>query len=269
VRDGEIMGSTNNDFFKEDKVEFIKRQEKEERPASRNKKNMNYNSNRTNTLIKNIIKKPGLKTGIGLAIIGIICLSIINFLPWLYIKYDSETTDEGVIEDYYYKNLRNDNPETHDQDINDFFDNSETLTGVSKNDFVDKPAILNYIFILIIVIGLIYLMMGVITESKIPIKNNLIFQTISILFVVFLCTYAIYICLNFLASHLLLYNIQQIQQLLPKVIMVFPAPIILIIFSAVLIKFGFSILEIKFGDLAKINDWKNKNLNPIEYPKWG
>ncbi|KYK30561.1 MAG: hypothetical protein AYK22_03570 [Thermoplasmatales archaeon SG8-52-3] len=154
-----------------------------------------------------IAKKPIMKIGLVITFIAIIGLLFINFLPLMYIYYE---TDLGSIEEYFsYNDIRFDLIEP--EEINNIFEsscnncshNSDYYFGVTKNDLINSPRITIYIFIILALIGIIFTIYILIDRKKdFSDETNTIVQSFFIVFLMILSIYLLSINLKFLDSHL-------------------------------------------------------------------
>lgn len=199
-------------------------------------------------------KKPFLKSGIALIIIAVICLSIINYMPWLYVRYDSDINENGYVEGTYYKNFKN-LDDTIDPNINSLFElkNGSYQTGISINDFSNAPKFSLYGFYILIIIGLIFTIVLLIDRYRnfSDIRINILHSVLSAVTII-VCIYIIYLLVKFIGAHLLMmHNLPEILQTLPNVILIFPVPLAIIITTAGIMKVTFTILKINLFKLEK------------------
>ena len=208
-------------------------------------------------------KKPFLKTGIAILIIAIICIGIINFVPWLYIKYDSTLVDSGEVEQSYYIDLWSDEDNYFDSEVENLFiqQNSTMYSGIVREDFKQIPNLSMYSFLILGVIGLILILLAIISRIRdvspeIMISIHSIFSVI----IIIICIYIVFLNMKFLSASLLMnYNYKFLNQIIPNFVMLFPAPLILIFMTSGLMKAAFSLLKIKFRESVKEFDEDTKD----------
>jgi len=157
----------NEDFFLSSKIEKTSRDELLDKSFQKAK---NFNHNNSNEK-KSSRKKPFLKSGLSLLIISLICIAIILLnAPWGYVK--SETDDESNVESYIF---RNDQPEdigndNASQKIIDIFEtdncssSSCNYIGLSFNDFSSTPRMMLYGFIILAILGLLFVVFQIIDK---------------------------------------------------------------------------------------------------------
>ena len=100
-------------------------------------------------------KKPFLKLGLLLICIGIICLLIINVVPWAYAIYDNKTSNLKNNEIFYY-NDKIDNF-SNDTNFSSFFESKDSYNYLGVNSYTLKSIsnMQSYILYTIIVVGVI------------------------------------------------------------------------------------------------------------------
>ena len=156
-----------------------------------------------------VVKKPFIKLGIIAIIIAILGLALINYIPWMYIKYDS---DYGTIEEYFsYNDFKNNNIEI--DKINSLFEstckncsnNSKNYIGLTINDFTGSQSTILNSLIVLALLGLIFTVFIIIdriknfSEEIVNIIHSIfIASSIFIGLIVFLST------IKFLGAHLLM-----------------------------------------------------------------
>ena len=156
-----------------------------------------------------LVKKPFIKLGIIAIIIAIIGLALINYIPWMYIKYDS---DNGTIEEYFsYRDFNNNDIENDnikslfESTCNNCSNNSKTYIGLTINDFTGSQRTIFNSLIVLALLGLIFTGFIIIDrfknfseETVNTIHSIFIASTIFIDLIVFLST------IKFLGAHLLM-----------------------------------------------------------------
>lgn len=206
---------------------------------------------------KQVKKKPFLLSGLAIIIVAIICISILTFLPWMYIKYESASTENSTVEINYYKDFIN-NKDINHEEVTSFFqsENGSYFTGLSYNDFSSTPKVMTYGFIAFILLGAIFTLFAIINRKKeLSSEKIIIIHSIFAVITIIIATFLIFSSLKFLTSHFLIhYNMNFIKQIFPNPVLIFPAPNILIFILAGVIKLGFSILKINYREIQQIID---------------
>jgi magnesium-transporting ATPase (P-type) len=200
-------------------------------------------------------KKPFLKSGIALIIIAVICLSVINYIPWLYVRYDSDVNENGYTENIYYRDFEN-LYNKKDLNISSLFElkNGSYQTGLSFDDFRDVPRFSSYGFYILLIIGLLFTIILIIDKYRDfnNIKINLFHSILSVITIA-VCIYILLLLVKFIGAHILIfYNLPEILQSLPNIILIFPVPIMLIIITSGIMKIAFTILKINLFNLIKV-----------------
>ena len=114
-------------------------------------------------------KKPFLKSGILIIVIALLCLAIVNFLPWIYIEYDNQ--EFGTVKETftfsYETDFKNEKLETvnlaklNSTAIGNIYglfesqcsDSSSNFIGLSINDFSDNAKMTTYSFFVLILLA--------------------------------------------------------------------------------------------------------------------
>ncbi len=213
-----------------------------------------------------VVKKPFIKLGIFMTIIAIIGLVFINFLPLMYINYE---TDYGSIEEYFsYEDFRYDIIEP--EEINSLFestcyncsDNSDTYIGLTINDFTNTPKLTIYIFIFLALMGIIFTIFIIIDRKK-----DFSEETITIIYSFFIACIIItglilfLINIKFIGAHLLFQLNKPFIYVLGfnKVKMFFITPYVSILFSFALFIIGLVFMRINLNKAVnKFNVDKSK-----------
>ena len=207
---------------------------------------------------KKISEKPFRKLGIVLIVIAIISLFIINYLPWMYVRFNS---DSGPIEEFYYRDFINLEGEYYNE-VDYIFkspctncsNNSKNFIGVDLNDFSNVPVAASYGFLLLAFLGLIFTIFAIIEK-----KQNFSIEIVSFIHIIFaiaciLISIAVLIlCTKFLGLYFLLYyNMPFIEASgVDNVILVFLGPIFLIIISIVIIRVTITVIKINFNEFVR------------------
>ena len=204
--------------------------------------------------LETIVRKPFIKIGIFIAIFAIIGLFLINYIPTMYIYYE---TDYGSIEEFYsYKEFENNQIEH--EEIYSLFestcyncsDNTESYIGLTINDFKETPKITIYVFYFLLIIGAIFTLFIIIDRKK-DFPENTITIVHSIFTTLFIVAGIIILLTNikFLDAYLLQQlNKPFIQALgFNRVQLIFFMPYILILFSLVLFIFGLILIRLNLN----------------------
>jgi len=220
---------------------------------------MNVESNKVENNIKKsgMIKKPFFKIGFIILIISIIFLGIINYIPWMYISYESSSQSD-LIEDAYYKDFENNG--IKNDEINDFFNskNSSLLIGLDADDFSSIPGTNNYICFLLIVLSICFILITLI-DKKINFTAEKLFTLNTVLtsIVIVLNIYLIYTLTIFLGANISSFtNIEILNDTFPKLTIIFPAPLVTISASAILTKICFTVIKSNYKEMQKLSDVK-------------
>lgn len=117
-----------------------------------------------------VIKKHFHQLGIVFICIAIIALISINYMPWMFIKFD---TVNGGIQELYYVNFKNKNDHYYTE-IDNIFEspctncsnNSKNYIGIIKNDFSSIPKITSYAFITLALLGIFFTIIEIFRMKK-------------------------------------------------------------------------------------------------------
>lgn len=205
-----------------------------------------------------LIKKPFIKIGIIAVIIAIIGLALINYVPWMYIKYDS---DNGTIEEYFsYKDFNNNDIEIDnitslfESTCNNCSNNSKNYIGLTINDFTGSQRTIFNSLIVLALLGLIFTGFIIIDRFKNFSEETVNFihsffigSTIFIDLIIFLST------IKFLGAHILMQlNRSFIEVLgLNNINLFFFAPYIFFISSLFLVIMGLMLIKANFNKAIK------------------
>jgi len=199
-------------------------------------------------------KKPFPKSGIVLIITAIICITLINHVPWLYIKYDSQSVEDGTIEEFYYRDFINKEGHYYTE-VDTLFEplDHSFYTGLSMDDFTVTPRVMYYMFLFLILVGVASIVFHLINRfGKYSFEKSAITQSIFAMVTCIAGIYLVLLLMKFLGVYLLLcYNSSFILQSLPNIMLFFPAPIILFIITLGIIKTSFSLIRMNFRALEK------------------
>lgn len=157
---------------------------------------------------KKVEKKPIIKLGFVVIIISILGLAVINYIPWMYIKYDS---DHGTIEEYFtYSDFKNN--EVKLNEINNLFEstcnncsnNSKNYFGLTMNDFTGTQRTIYYSLMALGLIGLIFTIFILIDRRRNFSEENVnIIHSIFIVSIIFISTIVFLSTIKYLGAHLL------------------------------------------------------------------
>lgn len=213
---------------------------------------------------KKVEKKPIRKLGFVVIIIAILGLAVINYMPWMYIKYDS---DYGTIEEYYTYSDFDD--EVKYNEIYNLFEstcsncshNSRNYFGLTMNDFSGTQRLMSYSLIVLGLLGFIFTIFIIIdriknfSEETFTIIHSIFISSIILIFLItFLST------IKFLGAHLLFEINKPFLEVLDitNVDMFFFIPYIFFFFSLCLLIIGLMLIKANF----------NKALNSLETDKF-
>lgn len=200
--------------------------------------------------------KPFFKIGFVILIIAIICLAVINYIPWMYIRYSSPSQSD-FIEKSYYKDFKT-QEEGNESKILDFFNskNSSLYLGLNKNDFSLIPEISSYISYILVILSLIFITLVVLDKKfDFSLKKVLVFQTLITSIIIILFLYTIYILVQFLGANILSFtNITILKTFFPDLAVIFTAPLVIISLSAVSMKICFTVIKSNYNEMFKLSD---------------
>lgn len=207
---------------------------------------------------KKVVKKPFLKLGIILIIVAIISLVIINYLPWVYIKYNAEY---GTIQEFFYKDFENKEGHYYPK-IDHVFEspctncsnNSKNYLGITKNDFTDTPEITSYGFIILVLLGIIFTIFAILAKLR-----DYSLETVSMIHSTFaaatviISIFIMLLNIKFLGLYFLLYYNRPFIETsgVNNVIMILLVPIIIVFISFAIIFIAFTVMKINFHEFEK------------------
>ena len=208
---------------------------------------------------KKEIKKFFPVFGVIFIVIAIVALLIINYLPWMYIKYNN--SDYQEFEGFFYKDFKTKFEQKEILDLlgsncNNCSSYSHNYIGLSTEDFIYSPQYCFYGFIALILLGLISIIFAIIDKLRnFSIKSYVLFYFISGIIEVIIGVYILSICVKFLgANFLLFYNKSLIEGIgLYNAKLLILAPILLIVFAFILVKGAMIAVELNFKELEKRN----------------
>jgi len=201
-----------------------------------------------------ISKRPFIKVGILIVIIALIGLIIINYIPFMYLNY--ETDSSSIIEFISYEDFRFDQIE-HEEIYSlfestcyDCSENSDSYVGLTYNDFIDTPKFTIYIFYIMIFTGSLFTFF-ILVDSRKNFSENKITIVHSIFTAFIILTGIIILILNikFLDANLLQHlNKPFIQALgFNRFQMLFFMPYFLILISAILFIIGLILMRLNLN----------------------
>lgn len=205
---------------------------------------------------KEVTKKPFLKLGIVLIIITIISLVAINYTPWIYIKYDAEN---GIIQEFIHRDLKDGH---YYKEFDYIFEspcancsnNSKNFIGLSKDDFTNIPKITFYGFIILFLLGIIFIIFEIIER-----KRNFSIKIVTLIHSTFAAAtltvnmFVIFTLIKFFSSNFLLYLNRSFIEVsgINNIILIFPVPIFIIFISLISIIIAINIMKINFLKFEK------------------
>jgi len=203
-------------------------------------------------------KKPFLKSGILLLVISVICIILTLYVPWAYIECDS-AFDNTKNSDLIYRNhgVEDFDYDNKSQEILNIFepnncsDTTCNYIGLNFNDFGSTPTLTLYGFIILAIIGLVFLIFQILdriynySEDKFT-----LFQTIIAGATVITSFFIFMLMIKFIAVYFMLYyNHSFIPQ--ENIGYFSPLAIIFIFVLIGIIKVSFSIMKINYTELEK------------------
>ncbi len=158
---------------------------------------------------KTVINKPFTKLGLIISFIAIIGMIFLNFIPWMYINYE---TGYGSVEEYFsYNELINNQIESEDviglieSTCNNCSDNSNNYIGLTLNDFKNTPKLTFYNFIFLALIGFIFTIIIIIDRKRdFSEETMIIIHSIFSTFLLIIAVIIILINIKFLGADLIL-----------------------------------------------------------------
>ena len=206
-----------------------------------------------------IIKKPFLKLGIILIVIAVISIVVvINYLPWMLIKYDA---DYGTVQELYYKDFINKDG-YYPTEIDYIFEspctncsnNSKNFLGVIKSDFYDIPQATSYGFITLAILGVIFTIFEIYERIR-----NFSMEIVTLIHSTFAAAafiISIFVALSnikFISAYFLLYYNKSFVEAagINDIILIFPVPIILLIISIATMIIAITVMKINFSEFEK------------------
>lgn len=210
-------------------------------------------------------KKPFFKLGLILIIVSIICLLIMNFVPWAVVSYDNNILNIKNNEIYYYTDKIDKN--TNDVSFSSFFESQDSYEyiGLNSNSIKSSSITLSYLLYAIIAIGVIFTIFGLfISRSDFSIEKYRLFHCFFAFITALICIYFVFISIKFIGANILmLYNSEFIPADIENLAFIFISPIIVLFIVLGLFKLNISVLKINFNIFEKnylIEKTKNKSL---------
>lgn len=212
------------------------------------------------------MKKPFIKIGIIIIIIAIIAIFSIQFLPWMFIKYD---TTSGTVEYIIERDLKitDSDIEEMNPEIINLFSSPKSIygryscsyIGLTFSDFTNIPETSFNLFFILIIISIIFTIFLIIDKFRnFNIDNvTMIYSGFAATCIVFCLIIFVY-SLKFIASYIILYfNWPFIQDLgINDIRLVYIVPIIIIILTLAIIKPCITVLKLNYRDI--INRFESK-----------
>jgi hypothetical protein len=206
-------------------------------------------------------KKPFLKWGLIIIVFGLICLLIINLVPWVYVLYDNKTSNIENNEIFYYNNKID--TFSSDTNFSSFFESKDSNSYFGVNLFSLKSIYTTQTLILcaIIILGFVFTIIGIfIIKSDYSLEKYKLINCFFAVITTLLCIYLIFISVKFLGAEILLfYNANFISENITNLSFVFITPILLIIITSFLLKINTTILKLNIRNFEKTYYEKNKN----------
>jgi len=252
------------DNDEEEKEEEEELKQKEDKKSIKSKEKILDDSFRKAELLKKdpqekkekkiVLKKPFNKLGIIIVVIAIIGILFINYIPWLYINYE---TDFGWVEESFsYDDLNNYLIES--EDIIGLFestcyncsDNSNSYIGLTLNDFTATSKLTLYIFVFLALLGIIFTIYVIIDRKKdFTPETFTIIHSIFVVLTIIVAIILIFLNVKFLSSHVLsLLNEPFINALGFEIVrIIFFMPYVIFLFSVVLLVIGITLIRINLN----------------------
>jgi len=227
----------NDDFTFYSEIKSSKKSTKEKiLDESFRKAEKSKGINNDETSKESIKARPFLKLGVLFIIVAIFALVVINYVPWMFIRFDAEY---GTINAFYYSDLETKETgyyleidyifESKCTNCSDF---SKNFIGISKDDFSDVPKNCSYASYILIIVGVVFTILWIFYKfrnyfsSFITIIHSS-FATANIIFGSFI----IFLNAKFLSVHYLSYFNKPFIETsgLSNIIFLFLAPLLLMI----------------------------------------
>jgi hypothetical protein len=196
----------------------------------------------------------------GIIFIGIISLLIINYLPWMYIKYYNSDINE--IDGFFYRDFKTNLKSKEVLDLISLKSNNrdgynQNYIGLSKEDFFNTPRYCFYGFVGLILIWLSSIIYAFIDKFRnFSDKIAFLFYSTTAALEIIIGITILSLCGKFIGAYFLLYyNKPLIENIgLNDTKLLILAPIILIIFAIIIIKAAMIAADLNFKELKKNKD---------------
>ena len=208
---------------------------------------------------KKVPKKPFLKLGLVLIFIAVFSLVVINFMPWMFVKYNTEyeTMQEShSLEDFknsdelFYRETRY----IFESPCTNCSNNSKNFIGLTIDDFTGIASTVSYAFYSLIILGAVFTTFEIFrkkrdTDADIVTLMQSMFATAACVIGVFTAL----LLIKFLGPYFLLYYNRPFIEAsgINTLVIIFPAALILIIISFVIIMITTSVMRINFHEFEK------------------
>lgn len=212
-------------------------------------------------------KKPFLQSGIYLIIVVLICIGIITYAPWAYVKADQDANG-GEADAFIFKNYDKDDLgyDNESQTIINVFEpekcNSSDCNylGLTFDDFNTTPKITLYGFIILVILGLIFVIYQIIDRMRnFTFESFIIIHSIFSAITIIVCAYLLIVILKFFGVYFLLYYNDPLI-LTNNIAFFSPVVILLTFILCSVIKVMFSLLKINCKEFSQnIKDKDSKN----------
>jgi len=247
------LDNSNNDFFFKKNLEDMSKDEiidESFRRADSVKKENAYN--------KKIRKKPFYKSGFLIIIISVLCIAIVNLSPWAYVKCNKEDTDGFVDKLIFINNDKEDiGNDTNSQLIASIFESDNcsntscNYLGLDFNDFSNTPQITFYGFLIIMLIGLIFVIIQIIDKMhNISVEIFTIIHSVLSAITMIISIYLFILMMELISLYFLLYFNSEFLTA-KNIVFVSPAAIFLILVLFNVITWEFIIIVINYREFER------------------
>ena len=222
---------------------------------------------------KKDLKKFFPMFGVIFIVIGLVSLLIINYLPWMYIKYNNSNFAE--VDGFYYRDFKT---KFENEEISNLMgskcdncsDNSKNYIGLSTEDFFYIQQYSFYGFITLILLGISSIIFAIIDKfHNISVKSAILFYSTSAIAELIIGMFILSLCIRFIgANFLLVYNKSLIEYInLYNVKLIMLAPILIIVFTLITINSAKIVLDLNFKELQKRNqsDKTSRSFSTYKY----
>jgi hypothetical protein len=207
-----------------------------------------------------IIKKQQFhKLGVIFIIISIVALAVINFLPWVFIKFDAEY---GTIQEFYFRDFENKEGRYYPNEMDNIFEskctncsfNSKNYIGISKDDFTVVPTTTSYTFFVFIALGIIFTIISILNYYRFYSRDiiSIIHSSFAASGII-IGTFIILLNIKFLSVHFLVYFNEAFIETsgASDIILIFFAPLFIIIISIAIILISLITININLREYNK------------------